>query len=55
MKNKRLYHQIAILLAIIAIILVIVIIIWGERGMSFIPIIPLSIALIIEKKIKESK
>ena len=48
-------HKIAILFALIAIVMVVVIYFFGERGMSFIPIIPLSLALILEKKGKDSK
>ena len=53
--TKKLYHQIAVTLAIVSIILAVGILIWGEKGTAFIAIIPALIADLIERKGKKAK
>ena len=53
--TKKLYHQIAVALAIVSIVLAVGILIWGERGTAFIAIIPAVIADLIERKVKKVK
>ena len=53
--SKKLYHQIAVALAIVSIVLAVGILIWGERGTAFIAIIPTLIADLIERKGKKVK
>ena len=48
--TKKLYHQIAVALAIVSIVLAVGILIWGERGTAFIAIIPALNADLIERK-----
>lgn len=50
--SKKLYHQIAVALAIVSIVLTVGILIWGEKGTAFIAIIPAVIADLIERKVK---
>ena len=53
--SKKLYHQIAVALAIVSIVLAVGILIWGESGTAFIAIIPAVIADLIERKVKKVK
>ncbi|UZN42794.1 hypothetical protein LDX54_04345 [Lactobacillus sp. IBH004] len=53
--SKKLYHQIAVALAIVSIVLAVGILIWGERGTAFIAIIPAVIADLMERKVKKVK
>ncbi|WP_294762538.1 hypothetical protein [uncultured Lactobacillus sp.] len=53
--TKKLYHQIAVALAIVSIVLAVGILIWGEKGTAFIAIIPAVIADLIERKVKKVK
>ncbi|MBH9989786.1 MULTISPECIES: hypothetical protein [Lactobacillus] len=53
--SKKLYHQIAVALAIVSIVLAVGILIWGEKGTAFIAIIPAVIADLIERKVKKVK
>ena len=53
--TKKLYHQIAVALAIVSIVLAVGILIWGERGTAFIAIIPAVIADLMERKVKKVK
>ena len=53
--TKKLYHQIAVALAIVSIVLAVGILIWGEKGTAFIAIIPAVIADLMERKVKKVK
>lgn len=53
--SKKIYHQIAVALAIVSIVLAVGILIWGERGTAFIAIIPVVIADLMERKVKKVK
>ena len=53
--SKKLYHQIAVALAIVSIVLAVGILIWGEKGTAFIAIIPAVIADLMERKVKKVK
>ena len=53
--SKKIYHQIAVALAIVSIVLAVEILIWGERGTAFIAIIPAVIADLMERKVKKVK
>ncbi|KGG53873.1 hypothetical protein [Lactobacillus sp. wkB10] len=53
--TKKLYHQIAVALAIVSIVLAVGILIWGEKGTAFIAIIPALIADLIERRGKKTK
>ena len=53
--SKKIYHQIAVVLAIVSIVLAVGILIWGERGTAFIAIIPAVIADLMERKVKKVK
>ena len=53
--SKKIYHQIAVALAIVSIVLAVGILIWGEKGTAFIAIIPAVIADLIERKVKKVK
>lgn len=53
--SKKIYHQIAVTLAIVSIVLAVGILIWGERGTAFIAIIPAVIADLMERKVKKVK
>ncbi|KJY56300.1 MULTISPECIES: hypothetical protein [Lactobacillus] len=53
--SKKIYHQIAVALAIVSIVLAVGILIWGERGTAFIAIIPAVIADLMERKVKKVK
>jgi len=53
--SKKIYHQIAVALAIVSIVLAVGILIWGERGTAFIAIIPAVIADLMERKAKKVK
>ena len=53
--SKKLYHQIAVALAIVSIVLAVGILILGEKGTAFIAIIPALIADLIERKVKKVK
>ncbi len=53
--TKKLYHQIAVALAIVSIVLAVGILIWGEKGTAFTAIIPALIADLIERKGKKTK
>ena len=50
MKKKR-YHQLALILAVLAVILALGSLIWGERGTVFIAIIPVLLAGMLEQMI----
>ncbi|WP_163588617.1 hypothetical protein [Ligilactobacillus murinus] len=50
--KKKLYHQLALVLAILSVILALGLLIWGERGTIFIAIIPVLLAGILEKMSK---
>ncbi|WP_171970320.1 hypothetical protein [Ligilactobacillus murinus] len=51
MKKKR-YHQLALILAVLAVILALGSLIWGERGTVFIAIIPVLLAGMLEQMSK---
>ena len=51
--SKKIYHQVAVALAIISIILAVGLLIWGERGTIFFAIIPLLIAGLVERMGKQ--
>lgn len=51
MKKKR-YHQLALILAVLAVILALGSLIWGERGAVFIAIIPVLLAGMLEQMSK---
>lgn len=53
--SKKIYHQIAVALAIVSIVLAVGILIWGEKGTAFIAIIPAVIADLMERKVKKVK
>ena len=53
--SKKIYHQIAVALAIVSIVLAVGILIWGERGTAFIAFIPAVIADLMERKVKKVK
>ncbi|ETS95714.1 hypothetical protein [Streptococcus sp. OBRC6] len=53
--NKKVYHQIAVALAIISIVLAVGLLVWGERGTIFIAIIPILIAGLVEQMGKKVK
>lgn len=53
--SKKIYHQIAVALAIVSIVLAVGILIWEERGTAFIAIIPAVIADLMERKVKKVK
>lgn len=53
--SKKIYHQIAVALAIVSIVLAVGILIWGEKGIAFIAIIPAVIADLIKRKVKKVK
>ncbi|WP_187153860.1 hypothetical protein [Lactobacillus kimbladii] len=53
--TKKLYHQIAVALAIVSIVLAVGILVWGEKETAFIAIIPALIADLIERKGKKAK
>lgn len=55
MKKKKLYHQMALILAFISIILTVGLLIWGEVGIYFIPVFTVSLATLFEKISKNSK
>ncbi len=50
--KKKLYHQLALVLAVLSVILALGLLIWGERGTIFIAIIPVLLAGILEKMSK---
>ena len=53
--NYKVYHLIAVVLAIISIVLAIGLLIWGEKGTVFFAIIPVLIAGAIERMGKKTK
>lgn len=53
--NKKICHNIAVVLAIISIILAVGLLIWGERGTIFIAIIPVLIAGLLERIVQKAK
>lgn len=53
--NYKVYHLIAVVLAVISIVLAIGLLIWGEKGSIFIAIIPVLIAGAIERMGKKTK
>lgn len=55
MKKKKIYHQIALIIAFISIILTVGFLIWGEAGTYFIPVFTVSLAVLFEKISKTNK
>lgn len=53
MDKKKIYRILVVILAVISIILVVALLLLGKRELLFIPILPVTIAAILDKQAKK--